>query len=268
MWNNSWDFDELFREYLDTRDKSLKDKLIETHLPLVTAIAGHYTGYLKHRRSLEFGDLIQEGRIGLMKCIDRYDPNKENRNFRAYAIWWIRQSILNAIISKSRTIKLPVNQAIKSDRLNSESENYVKRHGRKPTIEQLAEISSLPVDSVEELLQFSDPISIDSTYDDGEEERGARAVDNRPQQQQETRENSEHDQQFLQKSLKKANLTPEEKEILYKKYGLNGFPYPRTNESLGEEYGITGERIRQKLFKIESKIKIANGLTSKKSAET
>jgi len=248
---NPDEFDELMREYRQTGSKDLRSSLITAHLGLVTTVARKLRG-----RGLDEDDLIQEGRIGLMDCIDNhYDPNKGGRNFKAYAVHYIRSEIFRAIQDHSRTIRLPVNQIEKSIRIKNDSEDYEKRYGRKPKMEELVGITSISLDGIEELLQYSEPISLDFTYEGGDENREARAVDTNSNKQIELI--SERDS--LKRLLDRATgLTREERDLINEKYGLNGYVGFMTNEELGRAHGITGERIRQKMIKIRRKIRNAN----------
>lgn len=265
MWYNSPEFDEMLRTYLQTRDESLLNKLIKAHKPLVLDIANRYKGYLKPRGILEFDDLIQEGNIGLMKClVNHYDPNKEGRNFYSYAISWIKQGILSAIGNKNKTIRLPLHQVARFERLRTETEIYQKRYGRKPNVEELVKLTDIPFENVKELLQYSEPISLDIKYTDGDEERGARAVDNRTHEQRESREKLESVRQKLQEMIKKANLKKRDEEMYLKRHGLNGSAGCMTERELAKEYQITHQRVQQILQKTRRKIRIANGLISSK----
>jgi RNA polymerase primary sigma factor len=257
MWHNSPEFDEMLRTYLQTHDSTLLNKLIKAHRPLVIDIANRYKGYLKPSGILDFDDLIQEGSIGLMTCIvDHYNPDKVGRNFYAYAISWIKQGILRAIADKNKTIRLPVNQVARFERLSAETEIYQKRYGRKPTIEELVKITDFPVESVKELLQYSEPISLDIKYSDGDIATDARAVDQRSQEKEETTIKRDS----LREALLKTELDEEERTLLFKRFGLNGYSGKRTLDELADEYGISHEGIRQRLQTIRRKIRIANGL--------
>jgi RNA polymerase primary sigma factor len=266
LWHNSEELDELFRKYLNTQDKSIKDKIILAHLSLVSDIANHFTGYLKPRGSLELDDLIQEGRIGLMRGIDHYDPNKEGRNFLSYMTLWIKQSILKSIADHNKTIRLPVNQIVKAQRLRTESDLYQEEHGKKPTVEQLADITSMSLDAIAEVLQFSDPISLDWKYRDDGDEFGAFLVDNRAEEHEKKLEKREMAKESLQEMLRKTNLTrktrltPREEEMYYRRYGLNGFIGNLTEKELAKAYDITHQRVHQILQKIKRKVRMANGL--------
>lgn len=257
MWDNA-EFDKIVRVYQQTGDKSIRNKLVLAHRPLVKKIASKY-----HNRSRDMEVLIQEGELGLIDCIDNhYDPDRDGRNFKAYAITYIRRQIQQAL-HEDKDIPLEWNREPKLRRILSFSDDYEKSFGRKPTIEQMARDTRLPVELVKELLSYhskSTFVSYDLKSSEGEYIPEFFAVDKKSIEHKETKEKIDSAAETAQEAINKANLTSEERELLYERFGLNGNLHRMTYKELGIKYGFTGETMRGRLQKIRRKIRIANGL--------
>jgi RNA polymerase sigma-B factor len=257
MWDNA-EFDKALKQYRQTGDSLLRDRLILAHIGLVKKIADKY-----HNRGRDMDVLIQEGEIGLIDCIDNhYDPDREGRNFKAYAISYIRRQIQQAL-HEDKDVPLEWNRESKLRRMLSFSDDYEKSFGRKPTIEQMAKSTRLSVDLIKELLSYhsnANFVSYDLKSSEGEYIPEFFAVDKKSIEHKETKEKIDSAADMAQDAINKANLTYGERELLYERFGLNGSSHRMTYKELGIKYGFTGETMRGRLQKIRRKIRIANGL--------
>jgi RNA polymerase primary sigma factor len=233
--------DEDQREELEAiirRGDVARQRLIRANLRLVVSVAARYRGY-----GVQLGDLIQEGNMGLMHAIDKFEPERGNK-FSTYATWWIRHAVGRAIADQGRTIRLPVHMAEKIRKVKDAAYRVSQRTGNEATIDQIAEEMSLPQEKVEELLQFAQhPVSFESPV--GDEDGSATLGDFLPDQDSVSPFEAALDSgvhEDIREAL--ATLTPREAKIINLRYGLKD-GREHTLEEVGRKYGLTRERIRQ-----------------------
>jgi RNA polymerase primary sigma factor len=217
-------------------DEKAKQKLINCNLRFVISIAKQYV-----HNGIALEDLIMEGNLGLITAIEKFDPM---RGFKlsTYAVWWIRQAILNALCEKGRSVRIPLNQVGLQQRIKKCVQNFIQVEERQPTISELAELLQLPEDKIEDSLRMvSSEVSIDLPVgEDGDSCLADLLQSNMPST------DSEINRECLQQDIQRWLLVLDERsrDIIIKSFGLSGAE-PMTLDELGAKYALSRERVRQ-----------------------
>ncbi len=217
-------------------DRVALEKLTCANLRFVVSVAKQY-----QNQGLSLSDLINEGNIGLLKAAEKFD---ETRGFKfiSYAVWWIRQSILQALAEQSRNIRLPLNQVGLLNKISKESAQFEQRYERRPTSEELSDILDIPAEKIDEALNHSgSSLSIDAPFEEGESNS---LLDVLPSSATPTTDKSLINESLateIDRAL--STLTDREKEILQMLFGIGC--QEMTLEEIGDHFGLTRERVRQ-----------------------
>ncbi|MCQ2477269.1 MAG: RNA polymerase sigma factor RpoD [Clostridia bacterium] len=225
------------QEALINEAKRAKKRLAEANLRLVVSIAKRYVG-----RGMQFLDLIQEGNLGLIKAVDKFDHTKGFK-FSTYATWWIRQAITRAIADQARTIRIPVHMVETINKVKKVSSQLLHKNGRDPSAEEIAKELGMPVEKVRDIMRVAqEPVSLETPI--GEEE-DSHLGDFIPDDDAPAPADAAS-MMLLKEQLDDVlqTLTPREAQVLRLRFGLEG-GHPHTLEEVGVEFDVTRERIRQ-----------------------
>ena len=224
-------------EQITLGNKAAKDELIEANLRLVVSIAKRHVG-----KGMYFLDLIQEGNLGLIKAVEKFDYSKGYK-FSTYATWWIRQAITRAIADQARTIRIPVHMVETIHKVSRTARQLLQELGREPTTDEIAESLGITADKVREIMKIAqDPVSLETPIGEEEDSHlGDFVEDNDSPAPSDSASYS-----LLREQLCNSlhTLTPREEQVIKLRFGLED-GRPRTLEEVGKKFEITRERIRQ-----------------------
>ncbi|HRF75033.1 MAG: RNA polymerase sigma factor RpoD/SigA [Chitinophagales bacterium] len=219
-------------------DQLALEKLVKANLRFVVSVAKQY-----QHNGLSLNDLINEGNVGLVKAAQKFDETKGFK-FISYAVWWIRQSIMQALAEQSRLVRLPLNKVGSLSKINRAFSELEQKFEREPTSEELAEVLELAPEEIKNTLSVSSRhVSVDAPFDDGENSSLLDVLENRDTERTDEKLDYSHSLKVeTERTL--ATLTERERDVIKLFFGI-GVPYAMTLEDIGEEFGLTRERVRQ-----------------------
>jgi len=228
----------LLAQRIKQGDQEALEKLVKANLRFVVSVAKQY-----QHNGLTLNDLINEGNVGLVKAAQKFDETKGFK-FISYAVWWIRQSIMQALAEQSRLVRLPLNKVGSLSKINKSFSELKQQYEREPTAEELAECLELGVEEIKNTMSVSTRhVSVDAPLDDGENSSLLDVLENR--EVEKTDEKLDYTFSLkVETERTLATLTERERDVIKLFFGI-GVPYAMTLEDIGEEFGLTRERVRQ-----------------------
>jgi RNA polymerase primary sigma factor len=228
----------LLAQRIKQGDQEALEKLVKANLRFVVSVAKQY-----QHNGLTLNDLINEGNVGLVKAAQKFDETKGFK-FISYAVWWIRQSIMQALAEQSRLVRLPLNKVGSLSKINKAFSELEQQYEREPTPEELAECLELGVDEIKNTMSVSTRhVSVDAPFDDGENSSLLDVLENREVEKTDEQLNYTYSLRVeTERTL--STLTERERDVIKLFFGI-GVPYAMTLEDIGEEFGLTRERVRQ-----------------------